>query len=79
MLAANTVVLEGAEIPDRCVVAGVPGVIKKRLEGSAEKWIEGGGSHYVDLSREYRALGIGLPRDTHPVLINSLLESDDSA
>ena len=65
VLAANTVVLEGTEIPDRCVVAGVPGVIKKRLDGSAEKWIEGGGSHYVDLSRQYRALGIGLPRDTH--------------
>ncbi len=40
VLAANTVVLEGADIPDRCVVAGVPGVIKKRLEGSAAKWIE---------------------------------------
>ena len=61
VLAANTVVLEGAEIPDRCVVAGVPGVIKKQLDGSAAKWIKGGGSHYVGLSREYRTLGIGLP------------------
>ena len=61
VLAANTVVLEGAEIPDRSVVAGVPGVIKKQLEGSAAEWIEGGGSHYVRLAREYRALGIGLP------------------
>ena len=64
VLAANTVVLEGAEIPDRSVVAGVPGVIKKKLEGSAAEWIEGGGSHYVGLSREYRALGIGLPADS---------------
>jgi carbonic anhydrase/acetyltransferase-like protein (isoleucine patch superfamily) len=61
VLAANTVVLEGAEIPDRCVVAGVPGVIKKRLDGSSAAWISGGGSHYVELSRRYRAEGIGLP------------------
>ena len=61
VLAANTVVLEGAEIPDRSVVAGVPGVVKKTLEGSAAKWIEGGGAHYVDLSRRYLAGGIGEP------------------
>ena len=62
VLAANTVVLEGQEIPDRSVVAGVPGVVKKTIEGSAAKWIEGGGSHYVQLSREYLAQGIGQPR-----------------
>ena len=59
MLAANTVVLEGADIPDRSVVAGVPGKVKKTLEGSAAEWIRGGGQHYVDLSRAYRAEGIG--------------------
>ena len=63
VLAANTVVLEGADIPARSVVAGVPGVIKKTLEGSAAKWIEGGGSHYVELSREYLAQGIGRPNE----------------
>jgi carbonic anhydrase/acetyltransferase-like protein (isoleucine patch superfamily) len=46
-------------IPDRSVVAGVPGVVKKTLEGSAASWIEGGGSHYVELSRAYLAEGIG--------------------
>ncbi|HET9949300.1 MAG TPA: gamma carbonic anhydrase family protein [Longimicrobiales bacterium] len=61
VLAANTVVLEGAEIPDRSVVAGVPGVVKKTLEGSAARWIEGGGSHYVELSRRYLGEGIGRP------------------
>ena len=59
LVAANSVVLEGKQIPDRSVVAGVPGVVKKTLEGSAAKWIEGGGQHYVDLSREYLAQGIG--------------------
>ncbi|MGD8729899.1 MAG: gamma carbonic anhydrase family protein [Gemmatimonadota bacterium] len=59
VLAANTVVLEGSEIPDRSVVAGVPGKVKKTLEGGAAEWIRGGGEHYVRLSREYIAEGIG--------------------
>ena len=59
VLAANTVVLEGRDIPPRSVVAGVPGVVKKTLEGSAAKWIEGGGAHYVELSRAYLRQGIG--------------------
>ena len=53
VLAANTVVLEGAKIPDRSLVAGVPGEVKKTLEGNALSWIEGGGDHYVELSRQY--------------------------
>lgn len=59
LLAANTVVLEGKEIPARSLVAGVPGTIKKTLEGNAARWIEGGGRHYVELSREYLREGIG--------------------
>ncbi len=59
VLAANTVVLEGREFPDRSVVAGVPGVLKKTLEGSAAEWIRGGGSHYVAMSRKYLDEGIG--------------------
>ncbi|MDZ7779198.1 MAG: gamma carbonic anhydrase family protein [Gemmatimonadota bacterium] len=61
LLAANTVVLEGTRIPERSLVAGIPGVVKKTLEGSAARWIEGGGSHYVELSREYLAEGLGAP------------------
>ena len=53
VLAANTVVLEGTEIPDRSLVAGVPGEVKKTLKGNALSWIEGGGDHYVELSRQY--------------------------
>ena len=59
VLAANTVILEGREIPARSVVAGVPGIVKKTLEGSAAKWIEGGGAHYVELSRMYLRQGTG--------------------
>lgn len=59
LLAANTVILEGKQIPARSLVAGVPGVVKKTLEGSAARWIEGGGEHYVELSRRYLGEGIG--------------------
>lgn len=59
LLAANTVVLEGKEIPARSLVAGIPGVVKKTLDGSAARWIEGGGQHYVDLSRRYLEEGLG--------------------
>ena len=59
VLAANTVVLERADIPERSVVAGVPGVVKKTLEGTSADWIKGGGGHYVDLSRSYLDHGIG--------------------
>lgn len=67
VLAANTVVLERREIEDRSVVAGVPGVVKKKLEGSAAEWISGGGAHYVALSREYLAEGVGGIDDNEPI------------
>ena len=59
LLAANTVILEGKRIAPRSLVAGVPGVVKKTLDGSAARWIEGGGQHYVDLSRQYLTEGLG--------------------
>lgn len=58
VLAANTVVLEGAEIPPRSVVAGVPGRIRKSLDGSAAEWIARGGRHYVELARAYLAMDL---------------------
>jgi carbonic anhydrase/acetyltransferase-like protein (isoleucine patch superfamily) len=60
VIGANAVVLEGADIPDRSLVAGVPGVVKKTLDESAP-WIARGGRHYIDLSREYLAQGVGQP------------------
>lgn len=58
VVAANAVVLEGTHIPDRSLVAGVPGRVKKKLEGSAAEWIAGGGRHYVELAKKYRAQGL---------------------
>ena len=59
VVAAGAVVREGARIPDRSVVAGVPAVVKKTVDGSAAQWVEGGGRYYVELSRRYLESGVG--------------------
>jgi carbonic anhydrase/acetyltransferase-like protein (isoleucine patch superfamily) len=58
LLAAGTIVLEKAIIPDRSVVAGVPGKVRKTLDGSAAGWVARSGRHYQDLSRRYLAEGV---------------------
>jgi carbonic anhydrase/acetyltransferase-like protein (isoleucine patch superfamily) len=58
LLAAGTVVLEKARIPDRSVVAGVPGRVRKTLDGSAAGWVARSGRHYQELSRAYLEEGI---------------------
>lgn len=59
LLAAGTVILEDTHIDDRSLVAGVPGRVRKSLEGKSADWIQGGGRHYVELSRAYLDHGIG--------------------
>lgn len=61
IVAAGSVVLEGTKVPPRSLVAGVPARVKGQLEGSALRWVEGGGSHYVELSRLYLDRGITRP------------------
>ena len=58
VVAAGAVVRQGARIPDGSLAAGVPAVVKKALEGRAASWVEGGGAHYVELSRAYMRQGI---------------------
>jgi len=59
LLAAGTVVLEKMVIPSRSVVAGVPGRIRKELDGSAAAWLLRSPPHYVSLSKQYKEEGIG--------------------
>ncbi len=58
LVAAGCVVLEGTRIPDRSVVAGVPGRVRKTLDGSAAQWVARSGEHYVARSRAYLEHGI---------------------
>lgn len=76
LLAAGTVVLEKARIPARSVVAGVPGKVRKSLEGSAAGWVRRSGTHYQALSREYLAEGVDLISGTRARSRSSL--RDDS-
>ena len=63
LVAAGAVVLERTEVPPHSLVAGVPARVRKELEGSAARWVERGGEHYVQLSRHYLEQGIGRVAD----------------
>ena len=47
LVAAGSVVLEGQEIPPGVVAAGVPAVVKKRIEGLSEHWFELAASYHA--------------------------------
>jgi carbonic anhydrase/acetyltransferase-like protein (isoleucine patch superfamily) len=62
LIAAGAVVLEKARIPDRSLVAGVPGKIRRTLEPSTpstEEWLSRSWRHYHALSRQYLEEGVG--------------------
>lgn len=58
VVGAGSVVREKADFPARSLVAGVPAMLKKSLEGNAADWVSGGGAHYVELSRRYLEQGL---------------------
>jgi carbonic anhydrase/acetyltransferase-like protein (isoleucine patch superfamily) len=59
LVAALSVVPAGMEVPPRTLVAGAPATVRKSLAGASADWIRGGGSHYVELSRQYLEQGLG--------------------
>tara|TARA_Y100000590_G_scaffold470420_1_gene664762 strand:+ start:1623 stop:2252 length:630 start_codon:yes stop_codon:yes gene_type:complete len=63
VIGANSVVLEKSDIPNRSLVVGAPGVIKRTLDENSD-WIARGGTHYINLSREYLEQGLGQPETT---------------
>jgi carbonic anhydrase/acetyltransferase-like protein (isoleucine patch superfamily) len=58
LLAANSTVLAGSNIPPLTVAAGSPAIVKKPVEGKAHWWIERSGHYYVDLARRYKEQGL---------------------
>jgi len=54
MVAAGAVVSEGAEIPDRVLIAGIPAKVKKPLDGSALEWVGIAAQEYLELQARYR-------------------------
>jgi len=71
LIAAGSVVSAGAKIPPESLAAGVPAVVKKKLEGAAFAWVDHGGPEYVKLSRHYLQFGIGDP-DIHEIAVTAL-------
>jgi carbonic anhydrase/acetyltransferase-like protein (isoleucine patch superfamily) len=53
LVAAGSVVREGQEIPPGVVAAGVPAVVKKKVDGSSRSWIETAAREYRELRRRH--------------------------
>lgn len=53
LIAAGSVVLEGNEIPPGVVAAGIPAVVKKRVDGSSQRWLETAADEYRQLRGRY--------------------------
>lgn len=56
LIAAGAVVLEGFEVPDRTLAAGVPAKIRRELEPEQYEGFIPHAGRYVDLSRRHAAL-----------------------
>ena len=59
LVAAGAVVPDAGEIPARHLAAGTPARVKKELQGESLRWVETSARHYVELSRDYLAQGVG--------------------
>ena len=59
VVAAGAVVLEDAEIPERSLVAGVPGKVVRSFGEALPAWLTRSSAHYSDLSRLYLGEGLG--------------------
>jgi carbonic anhydrase/acetyltransferase-like protein (isoleucine patch superfamily) len=53
LVAAGSVVREGQEIPAGVVVAGVPALVKKAVDGSSRRWLDTAAANYRELRRRY--------------------------
>jgi carbonic anhydrase/acetyltransferase-like protein (isoleucine patch superfamily) len=58
LIAASSTVLAHQNIPPDSLAAGSPAVVKKAIEGSADRWIEKSAGYYVELARRYRVQGL---------------------
>ncbi len=60
LVASGTLVPNGMEVPDRHLVAGVPGKIRGPLNGELTAYVETAGPEYYKLCQEYLRQGIGV-------------------
>ena len=55
IIAANSLVPEGMEIPDGSLVVGSPAVIKRPIKEEHKIFLEAGAEHYVENSKRYQS------------------------
>lgn len=60
LVAAGAVVLEGFEVPERVLVAGVPGKVRRELSAEESAAFIPHAGRYVELGREHAGLGESL-------------------
>ena len=53
IIAAGAVVLGGTEIPEKCLVAGVPAKVKRAVSEAEVERTRENAAHYVELTRQY--------------------------
>ena len=63
LIAAGAVVLEGFEVPDRTLVAGVPGKVRRELSAEESEAFIPHAARYVALGKEHAELGESLSLD----------------
>jgi len=56
LIAAGTVVLEGAQIPPRSLVAGVPGKVRRSISDDEYERVVQNARTYLELSAKHRGL-----------------------
>jgi len=57
IIAAGAVVEQGAKIPDRSFVVGIPGRVKKEVSREQLEWMELGAQVYMELAKWYKKEG----------------------
>jgi carbonic anhydrase/acetyltransferase-like protein (isoleucine patch superfamily) len=58
IIAAGSLVGQGAKIPDRSFVAGVPGKVKKEVSQEQLLWTQLGSIAYIELAKQYKKEGL---------------------
>jgi carbonic anhydrase/acetyltransferase-like protein (isoleucine patch superfamily) len=62
VVAAGSVVSVNTEFPARTLIAGIPAIKKKEIEGSSLWWVKEGSKWYQELRQNYINQGIGIVR-----------------
>ena len=58
IIAAGALVGQGAKVPDRSFVAGVPGKVKKEVSQEQLLWTQLGSIAYIELAKQYKKEGL---------------------